>query len=98
MINNMHHLQVAVHGLNMMNLQNHRVTTPNPSLDVLYSFHSIPALFSPQVQDQRLLEMVDTKTLIKRGGNHLALEGGLPWKRYEQDDVVLISQCSTYAP
>ena len=47
---NMLRLGVRLHGLNTMALQNHRVATPNPSLDVLLAFQMLQAC-SPQVQE-----------------------------------------------
>ena len=98
LISNMHHLDVAVHGMNLMDLQNHRVTTPHPELDVLYSFHSIPALFSQQYQEQTLLEMVNSNTLVKRDLRYRNLEDARPWNRYVREDDVLIPRCSTFSP
>ena len=61
---NIHHLGARLHGLNLMALQNHRVSNPNPNLDVLIGFHTLPSLFPSEARQRNLSEIIETEHYI----------------------------------
>lgn len=61
---NVEHLGIRLHGLNLMALQNHRVANPNMNLDVMIGFHTLPSLFPSGAAEQNLSEIIETHQYI----------------------------------
>ena len=63
---NMLRLGVRLHGLNTMALQNHRVATPNPSLDVLWAFQTLPSLFPAGARERNIVDLIDQGSYVEK--------------------------------
>ena len=62
---NIDHLGVRLHGLNLMAFQNHRVTNPTPNLDVRIGLNTLPSLFTESARQQNLTKLVEENQYIK---------------------------------
>ena len=65
---NVGHLGARLHGLDMMGLQNHRVANPNPHLDVMFGFSTLPTLFPRAAQQRNLVDLIENHQLVKASG------------------------------
>jgi len=64
-IDNINHLGVRLHGLNLMALQNHRVANPTPNLDVRVGLNTLPSLFTASARQQNLTRLIEENEYIK---------------------------------
>lgn len=62
---NIDHLGVRLHGLNLMAFQNHRVANPTPNLDVRIGLNTLPSLFTESARQQNLTRLVEENQYIK---------------------------------
>lgn len=62
---NIDHLGVRLHGLNLMAFQNHRVANPTPNLDVRVGLNTLPSLFTESARQQNLTKLVEENQYIK---------------------------------
>ena len=62
---NIDHLGVRLHGLNLMAFQNHRVANPTPNLDVRIGLNTLPSLFTESARQQNLTKLVEENQYIK---------------------------------
>ena len=62
---NVSHLGIRLHGLNMMALQNHRVTNPNPQHDLMVGFSTLPTLFPAAARERNLIDVIEQNQLIR---------------------------------
>ena len=64
-IENIDHLGVRLHGLNLMAIQNHRVANPTPNLDVRVGLNMLPSLFTESARQQNLTKLIEENQYIK---------------------------------
>ena len=62
---NIDHLGVRLHGLNLMAFQNHRVANPTPNLDVRIGLNTLPSLFTESARQQNLTKLVEENQYIR---------------------------------
>jgi Sec-independent protein secretion pathway component TatC len=92
---NMKELDVRVHGLDLMNIQNQRVLSPHPEVDVQAAFYSMSSLFTPAVRDKMLLELVEEKSWLKGGVHVLSQDEATTWDVYRPSHEIIIPPCRT---
>ena len=92
---NMSELEVAVHGLDLMSLQNKRVHLHSPQLDVQSAFFTIPSLFTPAVSEQMLLKLVEQKNWLRNRIHILSEEESRTWGTYHSPDQLVVPHCRT---
>ena len=63
-LGNMKKLDIAVHGLNLMSLQNIRVDSPHPDLDVHAAFLTLPTLFPQHLHENMLRNLIEKKAWL----------------------------------
>ncbi len=93
--NNMNKLEVAVHGLNLMSLQNTRVLSPHPELEVQSAFLTIPSLFPPKVSETMLLNLIEEKNWLREDVHMFTTEDATRWGLYRSANDILIPACRT---
>ena len=91
---NMKELNVQVHGLDLMEIQNRRVLTPHPHLDVQCAFSGIQSLFSPPVRERMLAELVEEKAWLQ-GGVHFLSNDEMNWGVYHASQDIVVPLCRT---
>ena len=64
-IENIDRLDVRLHGLNLMAIQNHRVANPTPNLDVRVGLNMLPSLFTESARQQNLTKLIEENQYIK---------------------------------
>ena len=90
MLSNLESLNVQLHGLNLMSLQNHRVIDPDPVLDVELAFHNCESFFPATYREARTEEFME-----KHGFSSASLHVTAPndrgtWTPYcSNDDLVV---------
>ena len=62
---NIDRLGIRLHGLNLMAIQNHRVTHPTPNLDVRVGLNTLPSLFTESARQQNLAKLIEDNQYIK---------------------------------
>ena len=92
---NMARLDVSVHGLNLMSLQNKRVTSPHPDIDVRSAFYSIPSLFTAPVRDSMLMSLIEEKAWLQEDIHLLSGGNEVEWGTYQPANCVLVPPCKT---
>ena len=92
---NMAQLNVSVHGLNLMSLQNKRIGSPHPDIDVRSAFYSIPSLFTAPVRESMLLRLIEDKAWLREDIHLLSGENEDEWGTYHPPSTVLIPPCKT---
>ena len=95
---NLRKLDVTVHGLNLMSLQNLRVRSPHPERDVRSAFYSIPSMFSSNVRDSLLLKLVEEEAWLDGDIHRLTDEDMGEWGDYHPEQRVLVPPCQTTVP
>ena len=88
-------LEVAVHGLNLMSLQNIRVLSPHPELDVQLAFATIPSLFPPNVSETLLLNLIEDKNWLREDVHMLTSDEAHTWGLYRSANDIVIPACRT---
>ena len=92
---NMNRLEVAVHGLNLMSLQNIRVLSPHPELDVQSAFVTIPSLFPPEVSETLLLNVIEGKNWLSEDDHIVRTDDTPTWGLYRSANDIVIPACRT---
>ena len=92
---NMNKIDVVVHGLNLMSLQNIRVLSPHPELDVQSAFVTIPSLFPPKVSETLLLNMIEDKNWLKEDLHMIRTDDTPTWGLYRSANEIVIPSCRT---
>ena len=92
---NMNRLEVAVHGLNLMSLQNIRVLSPHPELDVQSAFVTIPSLFPPEVSETLLLNLIEGKNWLSEDDHIVRTDDTPTWGLYRSANDIVIPACRT---
>jgi len=87
---NMHRLGVRLHGLNTMALQNHRVATPNPSLDVLLAFQTLPSLFPAGARERNIVDLIEQDAYVEKRIVELDLSSLNRWPTEYLDTDALV--------
>ena len=91
---NMKELNVQVHGLNLMGIQNRRVLSPHPRLDVKCAFSSLSSLFTPPVRERMLAELVEEKSWLQ-GSVHVLSNDEMNWDLYHDSQDIIIPSSRT---
>ena len=85
---------MQVHGLDLMGIQNRRVLSPHPRLDVQCAFSAIPSLFTPPVRERMLAELVEGKAWLQ-GGVHFLSNDEMNWGVYHASQDIVVPSCRT---
>ena len=90
LLDNLEALNVQLHGLNLMSLQNHRVLHPRPSLDVEFAFHNCESFFPTNYRDDKTRELIEVHGLSPSGVHRTAEGDRGTWTPYWPSDDVLV--------
>lgn len=90
LIENLQTLNVQLHGLNLMSLQNHRVLNPTPDRDVELAFHNCETFFPASYRQQRTNEFVERHGFSSTSLHLTAPNDRGTWAPYCSSDEMVV--------